>query len=82
MKQIADRVRPRGVKIHASAEFTADMADNLVSIFQRTGDDERVTVNISNMGVWAVLDNGMRVFIGATEVFDQDGHTIEAAQVQ
>lgn len=79
---IEDRVRPRGVKIHASAEFTADMAENLVSIFQRTGDDERVTVNISNMGVWAVLGNGMRVFIGATEVFDQNGHNLETAQVQ
>lgn len=82
MKQIADRCRPRGVKIHASAEFTADMADNLASIFQRAGEDERVMVNISNMGVWAVLSNGMRVFIGATEAFDQDGHNDETAKVQ
>lgn len=82
MKDIAHRIRPRGVRIHASAEFTSDMADNLASIFKRNEQDERVVVNFSNMGIWAVTGHGVRVFIGATDIFDTDEYDATKSKVQ
>ncbi|MFN3275387.1 MAG: hypothetical protein ACK41U_12005 [Paracoccus sp. (in: a-proteobacteria)] len=82
MKDIAHRVRPRGVRIHASAEFTSDMADNLAAIFKRNELGEKITVNFSNMGVWAVTSRGVRVFIGATDIFETDHSDATKSKVQ
>lgn len=71
MKDIAYRLRPRQVRIHASAEFTSDMAANLAAVFHQA-QDERVVVNFSDRGVWAVTSAGTRVFIGATYIFESD----------
>lgn len=69
MDRISDKVRLRGVQIKASASFTADMAENLVSVFRQLDEGEQVTVNLSNKGVWAVTPQGIRLFLGSTEVF-------------
>lgn len=70
MTSIADRVRPKGVKVRASALFTRDMATNLSMIFQDLSEGDRVSVLFTTAGVWAERDDSVRVFIGATEVFD------------
>nr|WP_111298312.1 hypothetical protein [Paracoccus saliphilus] len=70
MNQVADRIRPREVKVHASAEFTADMAENLCLVFQCMPEGERLVVSFSSAGVWAVTSQGRRIFIGSTEVFE------------
>lgn len=69
MRNVADRVRPRDVKIHASALFTRDMAANLNFIFRALSDGSRVVVLFTSAGVWVELDNGARLFIGAVEAF-------------
>lgn len=69
MRNVADRVRPRDVKIHASALFTRDMAANLNLIFRELSDGSRVVVLFTSAGVWVELDNGARLFIGAEEAF-------------
>lgn len=69
MKNIADRVRPRNVKIHASAVFTRDMAANLNLIFDELSAGSRVVVMFTSAGVWVKLDNCAYLFIGATEPF-------------
>lgn len=68
MDRISNKVQLRGVQIKASASFTADMAENLVSVFRQLDEGEQVTVNLSNKGVWAVTPQGIRLFLGATEV--------------
>lgn len=78
MKDITARVRPKGVTIAAEANFTVDMALNLVTMFSHINEGEEVTVKLSNKGVWAVTPQGVRMFIGATQPFEvgdngQDG---------
>ena len=70
MTSIADRVRPKGVKVCASALFTRDMATNLSMIFQDLSEGDRVSVLFTTAGVWAERDDSVCVFIGATEAFD------------
>ena len=82
MKQIADRVRPSGVKVHASAEFTRDMAENLCLLIQGMSEGERLVVSFTNAGVWAVTRQGLRVFIGSTEVFTKGERDGERPHVQ
>ena len=83
MKDICSKVRPRGVTIAAEANFTLDMAQNLVIMFSHLGEGEEVTVKFSNKGVWAVTPQGVRMFIGATEVFEvgSSGHDAPAAEI-
>lgn len=81
MGTIADKVMPRGVTILASATFSADMAENLVTMFEQIGANEVIEVKFSNKGVWAVTPQGMRLFLGSTEEFSVGGGD-EAPKVQ
>lgn len=82
MRDISNRVRPRGVTIAAEANFTVDMAQNLVTMFEHLGEGEEVTVKLSNKGVWAVTPQGVRMFIGSTEVFEVGSNGSDATTAQ
>ncbi|CAM3299876.1 hypothetical protein PANO111632_13020 [Paracoccus nototheniae] len=83
MRDICSRARPKGVTITAEANFTVDMAQNLVTMFSHLDEGEEVTVKLSNKGVWAVTPHGVRMFIGATEVFEvgNNGHDVPTAKI-
>lgn len=70
MKDLSKLVRPRAVTIAAEANFTSDMAENLLSMFEHLKEGQEITVKLSNAGVWAVTPEGIRLFIGSTEVFE------------
>lgn len=70
MADLTKVIRPRGVVIAAEANFTIDMAQNLLSMFAHLQEGQEVTVKLSNKGVWAVTPEGIRLFIGSTEVFE------------
>lgn len=80
MADLTKLVRPRGVIIAAEANFTIDMAQNLLSMFVHVQDGQEVTVKFSNKGVWAVTPEGIRLFIGSTEVFEVGKHGQDAAK--
>ena len=80
MADLTKLVRPRGVVIAAEANFTIDMAQNLLSMFAHVQDGQEVTVKFSNKGVWAVTPEGIRLFIGSTEVFEVGNHGQDAAK--
>lgn len=84
MRDVSSKVTPRSVAITAEANFTVDMALNLVAMFEQVGEGEEITVKFSNKGVWAVTPFGVRLFIGSTEVFEVGQHDdgIDAAQIQ
>lgn len=82
MRDISSRIRPRGVTIAAEANFTVDMAQNLVTMFAHLGEGEEVTVKLSNKGVWAVTPQGVRMFIGSTEVFEVGSNGSDATTAQ
>lgn len=84
MADLTKRVQPRGVIIAAEANFTIDMAQNLLSMFSHLQDGQEITVKFSNKGVWAVTPEGIRLFIGSTEVFEvgSDGRNAAKPQVQ
>lgn len=76
MKDVSKLVRPKAVTIAAEANFTCDMAQNLLAMFEHLKAEQEITVKLSNAGVWAVTPDGIRLFIGSTEVFEvQDGAT-------
>ncbi|MFD1481015.1 hypothetical protein [Paracoccus nototheniae] len=68
--------------IAAEANFTVDMAQNLVTMFEHLGKGEEVTVKLSNKGVWAVTPQGVRMFIGSTEVFEVGSNGSDATTAQ
>ena len=80
MTDLTARVRPRGVVISAEANFTADMAQTLVSMFAHLQEGQEITVKFSNKGVWAVTPEGIRLFIGSTEVFEVGTNGQDAAK--
>jgi hypothetical protein len=69
MKTIAERVTPKNLTVLASAEFTPDMAKNLVQMCAQAREGECVVLQICNWGVWAVTSHGIRMFIGSTREF-------------
>lgn len=69
MKSIAERVTPKNLTVLASAEFTPDMAENLLQMCAQTREGEYVVLQICNWGVWAVTSHGIRMFIGSTREF-------------
>lgn len=80
MKDLSKLVRPRAVTIAAEANFTSDMAENLLSMFKHLEEGQEITVKLSNAGVWAVTPEGIRLFIGSTEVFEVGEGDSNAAQ--
>lgn len=84
MVDITKKVQPRGVIISAEANFTVDMAQNLLSMFSHIQDGQEITVKFSNKGVWAVTPEGIRLFIGSTEAFEvgSDGRNAAKPQIQ
>lgn len=82
MVELTKTWQTRGVVISAEANFTKDMAENLLSIFDRLRDDQEVTVKFSNKGVWAVTPEGIRLFIGSAEVFEAGYGSSNAARPQ
>lgn len=84
MTELTKSVQTRGVVVSAEASFTQDMAQNLVSIFAHLHEGQEVRVKFSNKGVWAVTPEGIRLFIGSTEVFEigSDGGNAAKPQVQ
>lgn len=84
MRDVSSKVIPRSVTITAEANFTVDMALNLVAMFEQVGEGEEITVKFSNKGVWAVTPLGVRLFIGSTEVLEVGQHDdgIDAAKIQ
>ena len=69
MKSVADRVTPKNLTVLASAEFTPDMAENLLQMCAQAREGEGVVLQICNWGVWAVTSHGIRMFIGSTREF-------------
>ena len=67
MNSITSRVNPKGLKLLAKAEFTRDMADNLVSMYSEDGGEQVVSVEIYDWGVWARSGDFVRLFLGSTE---------------
>lgn len=82
MMDITKRVQPRGVIIAAEANFTVDMAQNLLSMFSHLQDGQEITVKFSNKGVWAVTPEGIRLFIGSTEAFEVGNNGCNATKPQ
>ena len=80
MTDLTARVRPRGVVISAEANFTADMAQNLMSMLAHLQEGQEITVQFSNTVVWAVTPEGIRLFIGSTEVFEVGTNGQDAAK--
>lgn len=70
MRDISSKVIPRSVTISAEADFTIDMALNLVTMFEHVAEGEAITVKFSDKGVWAVTPLGTRLFIGSTKPFE------------
>ena len=82
MKSIEDRVRPKAVTISAEANFTVDMAQNLLTMFSHLSEGQEITVKFSNAGVWAVTPHGIRLFIGSTQVFEVGGNDDDAGKTK
>ncbi|MTE01707.1 hypothetical protein GIY56_15565 [Paracoccus sp. YIM 132242] len=80
MKSIAERVTPKNLTVLASAEFTPDMAENLVQMCAQAQEGEYVVLQICNWGVWAVTSHGIRMFIGSTREFR--GNADPASELQ
>lgn len=72
MKTIADRVTPKGLNVVARADFTSDMAANLMSMCEHLGDGETISVEICDWGVWGKTGNGMRLFLGSTTAMQKE----------
>lgn len=71
MKNVADRVRPKGLKVLAHAEFTSDMAMNLMSMCNSLREGERLVVEICDWGVWGKTTEGIRLFLGSTTALNE-----------
>jgi len=82
MENLIKSIQTRGVVISAEANFTQDMAENLLSMFTHLEAGQEVTVKFSNKGVWAVTPAGIRLFIGSAEVFEVDSNGRNAAEPQ
>lgn len=66
MKDLSHKTTLSGVKILATAQFSADMAQNLLDACQQSGCGNTVALEISTAGVWCRTDAGFRLFIGST----------------
>ncbi|MBU3031158.1 hypothetical protein [Paracoccus marinaquae] len=72
MKNVADRLRPKGLKVLAHVEFTPDMAVNLMSMCDSLREGERLVLEICDWGVWGKTTEGVRLFLGSTTVLNED----------
>lgn len=52
------------LNVLASAEITAGMVDDLARMCAHAREGERVTIQISDQGLWGVTSKGVRMFIG------------------
>jgi hypothetical protein len=66
MKNLSLHIAPTKVEVLAEAEFTPDMAENLLSMCSAIPDGHSVTLQICNKGVWGKTSAGIRLFIGST----------------
>jgi len=80
MKNLSLRVVPTKVQVLAEAEFTQDMAENLLSVCSAFSDGEPVTLQICNKGVWGRTAAGMRLFIGSTTIMHGDMNDDDAGR--
>lgn len=67
MATMQDQGDARQLNVLASAEITADMAEDLARMCAHARDGERVIIQISGRGVWGVTSQGVRMFIGDSE---------------
>lgn len=68
MKNLSLHVALTKVQVLAEAEFTKDMAENLLSMCSAIPDGHSVTLQICNKGVWGKTSAGIRLFIGSTTI--------------
>ncbi|WP_411840285.1 hypothetical protein [Paracoccus sp. ME4] len=55
---------PDPLPVLARAEFTVDMLRNLCVVFEAAVGDDPLTIELCDRGVWAVMPDGHRLFIG------------------
>lgn len=72
MKNLSLRVASTKVQVLAEAEFTQDMAENLLSMCTALPEGQPVTLQICNKGVWGKTSAGMRLFIGSTAILHDE----------
>ena len=78
MRQNLKRVGVKNPTILASATFSPDMAENLLTMCRQSaeaGENGQITVEIRSWGVWGVTAGGRRVFLGSMEVLPDDART-------
>lgn len=52
--------------LSAKAGFTKDMAEALAAAFYGKSDDDVITVEFREFGVWIIVDGPTRMFLGST----------------
>lgn len=58
----------KGLELIAKAEFSVDMVRNLLDFAQAVGEDQTVTVEIRQWGVWVRVPAGPPAFIGSMDI--------------